>query len=486
MTLLKELTEALAVLKNQKNPTGEKHDASGTPIAFGYLHGPGGVLTWPGVDQSIFHTVVGNKGILGQLPTKPSLYTDPTFAVLTGVQGDTGAEKTEVCADAPYAGLKKVCIITAPFGRYERATRELELNRLGQLNDRADPMDITLIGSPIHQSGPFASGPHSPATPGDLLKNEIAEKFWERNISFHRLLSVQLWQGNPANNAASGAYREVSGFDRLISTGYLDAISGARCASIDSDIKNFNFGRLDIAGSGTAAVDAVTTMYHFVKDLAERTGVMPVRWVFAMRPGLFYELTKVWPCSYLTYRCQTQGNERVNIEATHQVEFRDAMRTGSYLLIDGEKVEVVLDDGIHEDTDADSASIPAGCFGSDIYLIPMSVIGGRAVTYLEYFQYTNPAMQDALANMILARIEGPFLTWPRQTNQCVVWQSKIEPRLVMRTPWLAARLTNVVYCPMQHTREPFPDDPYFVDGGPVTRPGPSYYSLWNPPQGLPR
>ena len=45
-------------------------------------------------------------------------------------------------------------------------------------------------------------------------------------------------------------------------------------------------------------------------------------------------------------------------------------------------------------------------------------------------------------------------------------------------PWLAARLQNVQYCPLQHTRQPFPDDPYFVDGGRTSRPGPSFYDIW--------
>ena len=80
--------------------------------------------------------------------------------------------------------------------------------------------------------------------------------------------------------------------------------------------------------------------------------------------------------------------------------------------------------------------------------------------------------------MILGQIEGAFLTWPRQTNQCVVWNAKIEPRLLLRTPWLAGRLQNVLACPLQHEREPFPDDPYHVDGGQTSRPGPSYWGLW--------
>lgn len=477
---LEGLAELLAPImdKQKAERYGVKHDASGTPIAAGYAHGPGGILSFPGTDPEVFHTVVGNMGILGSLPTKASLFTNPTYSIITGVQGDSGSEKAEVCDDAPVAGLKKVCIVTSVFGRYERATQELELNRLGQRNDRADPMDLRLVGSPIHQSGVFATGPQSPATPADLFSNEVVQKLWERNISMHRLLSQQLWIGDPANNSGGGGYKELTGFDQLINTGYVDAETGSVCPSVDSDLKDFNYGRIDIAGQGDALVDAISNMYRFVRNLAMRTGVLPVRWVLVMRDTAFWEITKIWPCSYLTYRCEVQGNERVVVNAADQVRMRDEMRAGHYLLIDGERIDVILDDGINEDTPTTNANVTEGCFASDIYLIPMSVVGGRAVTFLEYFDYTNPSISTALGNLVLAKVEGAFLTWVRQTNQCVVWQTKVEPRLVMRTPWLAGRLQNVQYCTPQHPREPFPDDPYFVDGGRTSRPGPSLFAHW--------
>lgn len=478
---LEGLAELLAPIMAKQKATrfGIKHDASGTPIAAGYAHGPGGALSFPGTDPDVFQTVVGNMGILGSLPTKASLFMNPTYTVVTGVQGDTGNEKEDVCDDAPVAGLKKICIITSVFGRYERSTKELELNRLGQRNDRADPIDLRLVGSPIHQSGVFAAGPQSPATPIDLLNNEIVQKLWERNISMHRLLSRQLWLGDPANNAGGGGYKELTGFDQLINTGYVDIETGSACPSIDSDLKDFNYGRIDIAGQGDALVDAISNMYRFVRSLALRTGVMPVRWVLVMRDAAFWELTKVWPCSYLTYRCEVQGNERVIVDGAEQVRMRDEMRAGNFLLIDGQRVDVILDDGINEDTPTTNANVTEGCFASDIYLVPMSVMGGQAVTFLEYLDYTNPSLTSALgmlANDVL--VEGAFLTWSKRTNQCVQWQTKIEPRLVMRTPWLAGRLQNVQYCTPQHPRDPFPDDPYFVDGGRTSRPGPSYRALW--------
>lgn len=482
--IIRQLAAALEPALNQVHAEryglGYKHDASGTPTA-GYLHGPGGNFSFPGVDPAVFHTVIGNKGILGQLPAVPSVYTDPTFYVLTGVTGDTGDEKTTVCGNAPYGGLKKSCLLTAPFGRYERATREIELNRIGKRNDRADPMDLAMVGSPIHQSGIFSAGAQSPATPADLLVSEVRDLFWERNISIHRLLSQQLWVGSPANNIGQ-AYMEMTGFDTLITTGHVDAQLNTSCPSIDSDLKNFNYARLD--GHCDDVVTIVTELYHHIKDIADRTGVMPVRWVFAMRPQLFYELTKCWPCSYLSYRCELPDNAELVVTGDEQVKMRDDMRTGRYLLIDGEKVDVVLDDGIVEWTNTTNASVTSGCFASDIYLIPMSVLGGRSVTYLEYFDFGNPQLGSVLGDsLVLGRVEGAFLTWVRQTNQCVVWQTKVEPRLVMRTPWLAGRVQNVMYCPLQHDREPFPDAPYFVDGGVTTgRPGPSYYVPWRAAQ----
>jgi hypothetical protein len=459
---------------------GLKHDASGTPISVGYSHGPGGNFTFPGVDPAVFHTNIGNIGIIGQLPATPSDYTDPTFMVLTGVQADAGSEKTDVCDNAPTAGLMKAGMLRSVFGRYERATPELEINRLGQRNDRGDPMDLALVGNPLNAGGVFSQGARDPSTPADVLTNEISRKMWELNTSFHRLLSRQLWQGSPANNTAGDGYKELTGLDVLINTGHVDAETNVALPSIDSQLASF--GNLRIDSNGDALVDALSYLYHVVRDRAERTGVMPVRWVFAMRPELFWELTAVWPCAYLTYRCTQQlgDNARVNVDAGDQVRFRDEMRAGRYLLLNGERIEVVLDDGIaFDDGNSSGGAFPRGCFRSDVYLIPMSVAGGRAVTYMEYFNYDNASIRAALGMGVLnARVQGPFMIWPRQLNTCFVFQAKVEPRLILRTPWLAGRLQNVVYCPTINARQPFPDDPYFVDGGKTSRPGPSYYALW--------
>jgi len=118
---------------------GIKHDSPGVPTQKGFLHGPGGLLTYPGVDPDVFSTQVGFISLLDQLPAVASVDMYPTFLTLTGVGDDVGSEKDEVCDDAMVAGILSGCMLTSVFGRYERATPELELNRLGQRNNRADP-----------------------------------------------------------------------------------------------------------------------------------------------------------------------------------------------------------------------------------------------------------------------------------------------------------------------------------------------------------
>jgi len=423
----------------------------------------------------MFHTVVGSRTMLGQLPAMPSVFTNPTYYTITGVGADTGSEKDAVCDEPPIAGLARGCLLTSVSGRYERGTPILEVNRLGQRNDRADPMDLQLIGTPLGSANIFSPGSVGDLSAG-LFENEVTRKFWERNVSFHRLLSRQLWQGNPANNSAGGGYKEMTGLDILINTGHVDAETGAACAALDSDIKNFNNKKIDDYGEEIVA--ALSYMVMTREDLADRTGLSPVRWVLAMRPELFWELTAIWPCAYLTYRCNFSGSDgnRLNVDASEQVRMRDDFRANKYLLINGTRYDVILDDGIAEDNGNNSGgAFPSGCFRSDIYLIPMSVVGGRAVTFMEYMDYSNPSIQSAIQRQGIYTVEGAFMTTMKQTMWCLQWFSKVEPRLVMRTPWLAARLTGVVYCPMQHIATSFPDDPYHLVGGNTSRVGPSLY-----------
>ena len=160
------------------------------------------------------------------------------------------------------------------------------------------------------------------------------------------------------------------------------------------DIKDFNYGLVDEVANGTDIVKVLTYMNRFLRHNATRMNFDPTTWAITMRPELFFEITAVWPCSYLTYR-------RIFWDAIDQINLRDTMRGGSYLLIDGIQVPVIQDDGITEETDADNVNILAGQFASDIYFIPLTIRGGQTVTFM-------PQLAGRLQNVRYAPLQHTY------------------------------------------------------------------------------
>lgn len=486
--ILDALIDELEARLNQKGLRGGfKHTTpTGTPST-PYYTGPGGLFGVDGLERDVISTRVQPIGIAGRLPAVGSVRTNPLYGYLTGFQDVTGSNADGVCDDPQTAGPGKSCIQTAQFGRYSFMTRELELNRLGQQIDRGEFQDLQLMNDPLLQAmGQIAN----PNVPGNMqLGREVLMRFLELGIAFQNKLVRQVYIANPANNSPNGGYMEFAGADILIGTNKVDALTGVECPALDSDIKNFNYGNVTNLPTDDI-VNVMTYMYRYLRHNSETMGFNPTKWVITMRRALFWEVTAVWPCSYLTYRCAfraVDGTQVINVDAGDQIAMRDAMRNGNYLLIDGEQIEVILDDGIVEETAGDSASISEGCFASDIYFIPLTVMGGRIVTNWEYFDYSQGPMQGVGDGRLTDEFwtDGGRYLWHKKPplNWCVQWLAKIEPRLILRTPHLAGRIQNVQYCPLQHEREPFPDDPYFADGGQTTsRPGPSLYSDWNMPR----
>lgn len=478
-----EREDVIAAVREALGPdpqTGFRHNSPGTPQATGYMHGRGGLFSYPGTDPAVFVSAIGTlPGVLNAIPSRGSEYTDPTFTVFSGQYGDNGSEKNAVCDPAPTPGLLKAGLLWAPFGRYARATPEMELGRMGQRVNRADPLDLTMVGSPTGSSPWPAEA--SEETVANMLVNEMQAALYRRNVSMHRLLTRQLWRGNPANNHGE-AYMEFPGLELLVNTGNRDAVTGTLLPSVDPNILDFGHKRVD--SNGDQIIRSLAYITRYVRSIASRSQVDPVRWVLAMREELFYELTSVWACNYMTSGCVFPAGQAgtLFVNSNDSIAMRDRLRRDRVLLIDGLEYEVVFDDGITErDGNSSGGNFPRGCFESDIFLLPMSVLGGTSVLFMEYFNFDNASIQQAaalLGGLARIRASGAFLEYVTQVRQCFQSEIEIKPRVILRTPWLAGRLKNVVYCPLEHNREPFPNDPYFVNGGETTRPGPSFYAGW--------
>lgn len=466
---------------------GQKSLPSGTPST-PYMHGPGGLFGVLGLSRDIISTRVQPMGLASVLPAQGNMDTDPLYPYLTGFQNVSGTEKVEVCDDPQVAGAPKSCIQTAQFGRKEFSTRESEINRMGQRINRGEFLDLELLNDPlVNQMGgllrqQFALNRQD----AGLAGADMVMRFVEVGVAFQNWLCPTLYTGNPTNNTGGGGYKEFPGLDILIGTNKVDALTGTACPSLRSLIVNMNYSNVDGTGQENP-VNVLTYATRVLKHNASTMNFGRTEWVLAMRENLFYELTAVWPCNYQTYRCVFPNTEGVlNVSASDQISMRDSMRQGEYLVIDGQRWRVVFDDCINEETEADAGPIGPGQFASDVYIIPMTVRGGRRVTYWEYFDYSNGPMQainQGRLNSYFWSDGGRFLWHAKPPNNwCVQHIAKIEPRVIVLTPHLAARITNFLYEPLLHTRDPLPTDPYFVNGG-VTgeRAAPSHYSDWNLP-----
>jgi hypothetical protein len=474
-------------------PGVRRKAVSSTPTSY-YGHGvtgaqPGGVaglFSFPGLEPDIMNAMVLPRlGLLDLLPSRTSIYDNPLYGIMTGVTATTGSEPTGVCDDPPVAGLMKLCTHAFVWGRMSRMTRVIDIDRAGRFINRSDFNDLTLIGNPLvgNDNVPQQPGNSSPAL---AVRSEAAKVLFELSTAWARDFATILYDGSPSANTAGGGYKEPYGLDILINDGYRDAETGVACPAADSIM--MDFANLAVESNAGALVVNITSIFRNLRYNASHMGLDPVQWVLAMPWSLFYQITEVWPCAYATYRCTTIGdNNRGVVDIMAQNQMRDDMRgdlytgTGQYLLIDGQKVPVVLDDGIAETVR------PGSSFSASIYFVPLRVLGNRPVTFLEYVDYEGPlgAMEMARAlapaGSYYTTNNGRFLWHTKPpTNFCVQSLAKTEWRVILETPQIAARLDNVVYAPAgagQHRSWDPANSSYYVNGGATNRGsgGPSYY-----------
>jgi hypothetical protein len=155
---------------------------------------------------------------------------------------------------------------------------------------------------------------------------------------------------------------------------------------------------------------------------------------------------------------------------------RDDMRQNKYLLIEGKRYEVIVDDAISETA---AAGGTVGTYQSDIYFVPLSA-NGQPALYWEYFSFNEQAIAAAAqmspAGHFVPIANGRFLQVRLSpTHTCVQVEILERPRLILLLPFLAARFQNVRYTISVHERDAFTTEPYFENGGAVNSPRPYWY-----------
>ncbi len=298
---------------------------------------------------------------------------------------------------------------------------------------------------------------------------------------FMQKLVPMVYSGNPVNNSGN-AYREFRGLDLLINTGFVDAIANVTCPALDSDIKDFNYG--DITTTTAPSFHEVLEMAHYyVRNNARGQMLDPVEFAVVMRPDLWkvYSSLQSYQSILSTLMNSTiPNNYSVNIDGAALVRERNDIRQGMFVMLNGERVRVIEDHGITESNNANDANCAAGEYASDVYIVPLRYLGNRQALKIEFKDYRLTEQEVAATGGLIGPFyrhtpDGRFLWNIVQDGRCFKIQAEIEPRIILKTPQLAARIQNVKYVPLQHLREPDFDSSYRFKGGVSTRAPTSYY-----------
>lgn len=426
-------------------------------------HGPGGLLATPGLNRQIVNAMILPEGLAGRLPVRPNTSTNEIVPILTGLTATTGTRPTVDCGDWPTVGEFKTCAQTFTFGYQGLRSKPLNIARAGEIVNRGEFTDNTLFGAP----DPGDNTPVGQINWQRAFQLEHEKKMAELWTGYYRDYAPLIWRGNKQNTGTTG-YVEYDGLDRQINTGKRDAITGARCEAADSVV--FDFNGLNINTSGAQAYAYIANVVTNLERLSRQLKIQ-TEWALTMTYGAFWTLTNVWPCVYATAGCGV--NTIVRTQSINEAtDMRDEMRQGSYLLIEGRRYEVIIDDSIAETV------VGSGTYQSNIYLVPMRG-NGQPLTFWEFFPFPQvgaAAAAMAPANYFTTTQNGRFLIVRlTPTSTCVQVEVQERPRLILYAPHLAARFNNLRYTITVHERTSFPGDPYFVNGGSTTTPLPYFY-----------
>jgi hypothetical protein len=378
------------------------------------------------------------------LGVEPSEYANEKIEILTGQTASTGTNANDWCGNPPTVGDLKVCQQVSVFGSYFVKTELNAVPDIGRLRDRSDvPREIV---NQAANTNPFV--PSEIARFQQDTRSQLGLEIYKLAIGLERDLEYALVQGNTTKtgtNRRFGFISEFDGLDRLIKTGYVDAVAGTACPAADSAIVTFgaNVGGTIGGGDGRNIVQVINDMYWGLSTTADKVGMGGTQWVWLMRQEAFRALVDAYACSYATYRCSTtNAGQPFVTEATYTNQLRMEMMNGRYLLIDNVPVPVVFSEGVPQTT------LSANNFESDIYLVPITWSGRRLLT-LEYFpmdnQYAREYSSFVDAETVSYSNDGLYIFGRRDNGFCKEYLMGASMRMILRAPFLAGRIDNIQY-----------------------------------------
>lgn len=446
-----------------------KHDPGSTTLTATPLNGPFpgnnaqyGVFSAPGVRPERFNATPRVRSLASGLQFRQSEYLNELLEIKTGVTAGSGNNATSFCGDPAVFGQLKTMRMAYTFGEIHFKTKLADITQVGLLRDRADVSGQMYNNAAI--DNPFL--PQVPGVTGITDSRSLLQsEFYTAGVGVERSVSQVNWRGVAGTQANTyrGIQKEWNGLDQLIKIGYVDhANQNVLTPAADSVVQSFNTNITGTDSNGLDFVEAMHDLYYALKQRASQVGMEGTQWALVMREEHFRRAVDVWACAYATYRC-TNGTagQPVTTEGTQVQALRIQMQRGQYLLFDGEEVPVIVDDGILIETVANNT------YKSDAYFIPLSW-GGIPLTYFQFFNMGNSYAQEfASFTGDETRVinGGLYRVAKRTTGFCLEYLFAARVRIVLETPFLAGRLDDTQYTYFAQTRQPYPGDSLYANGG---------------------
>jgi len=470
-----QIMQGLATALTPFLGNGAVGKASGSPVST-YMYSEGGLFGSCKNDPVLINALVGPMGYEAKLQFQGTKTENPIVQSLTHIES-SGYAQASSCADCGHPTIHR-CAQTACFGRICQATDEMLFDELGLMANN-NVQQLALYGNVTDPAGNTIVGQGQPIT-NMLWLNFVAAAY-----NLRRRLGQLWWAGNPASNL--GGYAEFPGFDLLINTGKVDALTGLGCDALDSVVSTFSNNVVGAAGSASI-VASVAAIVRSIRYRITRAGfgLDGVQMDIVMHPTLWDCVADAWACEYGLSCQSTSANISMENNALALADVRDQIIANQALKVDGISYPVVLDNGIAV-TNRPYGTETSRC--STIYVITRVIPGappvpdspgGGVVTYGEYqdLNATGGAairqFGDLFDNLMVTDGGRYVLSGDQHGGLCLDAKVLSKPRLRMLMPWTSGRITNVCCVPAGT----YPDVSgsggiYEVDGGASTSP-PNY------------
>lgn len=449
---------------------GQKNNPAGSTANAAVLNGPFqgattsqyGMYSLSGGRNGVFNALTRPNSWLSIVNVERSEYATEILDTQTGQTADGTSNATNFCGNPPEPGVLKTARQTYSWGSFYGKTQLNSPAQMGQLKDRGD-MSRNILNAPQVNS-PFIPDIMQRLTD---TRSQLASQLYTLGNAIERSTEVVSIQGTAlADNSRYGWFQEFKGLDGLIKTGHTDSVTGLTAAAMDSIVVSFNAAITGTAagGDGRTFTEALDDTFYALEDRARQIGMGgAVEYAIVMRQEMFRKAVEVQANKYWFYKVPGAQYGEINGQATELQALRLAMLNGQYLLSKGKQYPVVFSEG------CEFTALGSGNYKSDMYIVPVSW-GGVPLLRLQYFNMDNSYTSEFINFMGNTNIKtinnGMFLVGQRDLGLCLEFHFQARMRLILDTPWLAARIDDLSFSYSNvATRTALPGSSLYTNGG---------------------